>query len=328
MTGLATANAVDATISVRGRGFWSIFISLALHGGLLATFAVLRFHSDTLPTQRPREIVIDTIIAETEKTIEIPNLPDKVVETQTPAAAVTAAATPDAATAELSNSSSGNPTNIGSAVGNPFEGGGGSNSDRSTTGSNANGSRDLGKPSFFGLQSTGQRVVYVIDRSGSMETDDSLDIAKSELLASLETLPRGSRFQIIVYNESPKLLELGVRDLAIPRKDALRQVATQLNAIDPKGGTNHLDALRKAVLLKPEIVYWLTDADDLSPTLAASIIQLFAKHRGQQPTLQIVQFRPDTSTKSTLAVSISETTGGSTRAIDPKTWQAAAQRAN
>ena len=43
--------------------------------------------------------------------------------------------------------------------------------------------------------------------------------------------------------------------------DALEGLARQV----PEGGTDHEPALKMAFLLRPDVVYFLTDADDLKP---------------------------------------------------------------
>jgi hypothetical protein len=39
------------------------------------------------------------------------------------------------------------------------------------------------------------------------------------------------------------------------------RIRTQLEAILPDGGTDHMSALRAALALKPEVIFFLTDAD-------------------------------------------------------------------
>ena len=53
---------------------------------------------------------------------------------------------------------------------------------------------------FFGAREHGHSFAYVIDRSGSMGWWNSLEVAKRELLASLNQLPPDARFSVIFYN--------------------------------------------------------------------------------------------------------------------------------
>ena len=53
---------------------------------------------------------------------------------------------------------------------------------------------------FFGARERAESFAYVIDCSGSMASRGSLDVAKRELLASLDQLPPDARFAIVFYN--------------------------------------------------------------------------------------------------------------------------------
>ena len=61
--------------------------------------------------------------------------------------------------------------------------------------------------SVFGVQAQGSRFVYVFDRSGSMADfrGRPLAAAKQELVRSLADLQDTNQFQIIFYNERPKI---------------------------------------------------------------------------------------------------------------------------
>src|SRR5262249_26464602 len=68
---------------------------------------------------------------------------------------------------------------------------------------------DDGKSSqtqVFGVTGRGSRFVYVFDRSLSMQ-GAPLAAAKRELLASLSDLKRVHQFQIIFYNEKPRVMQ-------------------------------------------------------------------------------------------------------------------------
>ena len=47
---------------------------------------------------------------------------------------------------------------------------------------------------------------YVIDCSGSMATRNSLEIAKREMLASINQLPPDAQFAVIFYNLNARML--------------------------------------------------------------------------------------------------------------------------
>lgn len=125
-------------------------------------------------------------------------------------------------------------------------------------------SRGSGGTSFIGIGARGRRFVYIIDRSGSMAEHGAFLAAKSEVLASLEQLDEKQQFQVIFYNTTP--LTLRTREERIPMftgTDANRlQVAEQLRAIEPDGGTQYLPALLKGFDFAPDVIYFLTDGID------------------------------------------------------------------
>jgi von Willebrand factor type A domain len=116
---------------------------------------------------------------------------------------------------------------------------------------------------FFDLRDRARSVVYAIDRSGSMATRGSLDVAKRELLASLGQLPPDVQFAVVFYNLQAWILRdsQGHRGLMAATAANQKQVQAQIAEVRPDGGTDHLTALRVALALKPEVIFFLTDAD-------------------------------------------------------------------
>jgi hypothetical protein len=117
---------------------------------------------------------------------------------------------------------------------------------------------------FFQIGTEAQAVVYVIDRSGSMGLNGSLAAAKRELVASLERLPATARFQVIFYNRIAEPLRIhGRTDLVPASVENKAEAARLLEAISAEGSTEHLPALTRALALGPDIIFFLTDADDM-----------------------------------------------------------------
>lgn len=124
----------------------------------------------------------------------------------------------------------------------------------------------LGKStSFLGIQDAGKRFVYVLDRSGSME-DSALRNAKAELMASLQNLDATQEFQIIFYNtEAVPLVPRGGRFEMFRGIDPHRlDVERQLGSIQAEGGTSHLKALEASLRYNADVIFFLTDADELN----------------------------------------------------------------
>jgi hypothetical protein len=121
-----------------------------------------------------------------------------------------------------------------------------------------------GRTSMFGVEGTGYKFVYVIDRSGSMGGDGNaaLKAAKAELLASIKKLESTHSFQIVFYNERPATFNPKGNGLAVFATDRNKELAeTFLDSISAQGGTEHEAALKIAFKLKPDVIFWLTDAD-------------------------------------------------------------------
>jgi hypothetical protein len=122
-----------------------------------------------------------------------------------------------------------------------------------------------GATSFFQIAAMGQRIVYVIDRSSSMGETGALAVAKRELCASLDRLEADVRFQVIAYNRSAEPLRLNGQIGLLPATpDNKRQAGLLIDSLRAEGGTEHLTALRRALQLQPDVVFFLTDADALS----------------------------------------------------------------
>jgi hypothetical protein len=110
-----------------------------------------------------------------------------------------------------------------------------------------------------------QTVVYVLDGSGSMGAAGKFDAARSALLATLRQQPPAVRFQVIVYaGSAAPLLTSGNRGLPATAAN-VRAAAEKLAALEARGRSNHLEAVRAALAFGPDVILILTDADDLAP---------------------------------------------------------------
>lgn len=129
---------------------------------------------------------------------------------------------------------------------------------------------------FFSAPVWGSRFVFVIDRSGSMSTRDRLGAAKRELMGSLIKLPPETQFQIIFYNFKPELMRAGGNvSKLVYATDGNKTLATRfMNSIAPDGGTEHLPALKMALAMNPDVIFFLTDADDLKASHVKEVTDL------------------------------------------------------
>jgi len=116
----------------------------------------------------------------------------------------------------------------------------------------------------FGISGSGSRFVYVFDRSDSMNGfgGKPLRAAKSELIRSLRTLSERQRFQLIFYNDKPTPFKMsGVPLQMISGEEAYVALAeSYIRSISAFGGTEHESALKMALRMAPDVIFFLTDA--------------------------------------------------------------------
>jgi hypothetical protein len=167
---------------------------------------------------------------------------------------------------------------------------------------------------FFGMRDRGGSFAYVIDCSGSMTARGSLDVAKRELLASLGQLSPDARFAVVFYNLEAKVFtdpsgRAGMMPATPSNKARVRNL---LSAVQPDGGTDHMQALRTAFGLHPEVIFFLTDADLMTRQDVAELIPHAGKIR-----IQAVEFGQVTGLGGSAPLkSLAKSTGGSYRYID------------
>lgn len=125
-----------------------------------------------------------------------------------------------------------------------------------------------GEMRFFGEVPIGN-VVYIIDRSGSMESDSRLERVKAEVSRLIDQQAEGSRIAAIFFSGGgepdrwvpegnvPNYLE------ANATADEKAQFRKDLQAIEPSGSTEPRSALERALSMNPppDEIYLLTDGE-------------------------------------------------------------------
>ncbi len=206
-------------------------------------------------------------------------------------------------------------------------------------GSGRSGGGEKGTTSLFGLTAAGVKFVYVFDRSGSMTDEFSfvrrdgvpsqvtpLNLAKAELLRSLDQLNDQCRFQIIFYNSKPDPFGANVRALKAdadeqglyPSTDQMKTRAREfVGDIEGRGGTKHWEALEMAIKMQPNSVFLITDAqakDDPSWNRMRGLATYCRKYKIK---VNVIHFSEDERPRSTLA-RLSRATQGAHRFLDLK----------
>lgn len=197
----------------------------------------------------------------------------------------------------------------------------------------SNGSGSPGYTSLFGLSAEGSKFMYVFDRSDSMNSIFTmyrgsrpiskvtpLELAKAELIRSLGELRDYHQFQIIFYNHWPALFEeeRKHKGLLNATEENKHKAARFIDYMPGEGNTNHWLALNKAMELKPEVIFLLTDgqAKDDPPLY---MIETMVKHcRSSGIQVNIVHFSDRNRPGCTL-IQLAEETGGMHRFISLKT---------
>jgi hypothetical protein len=115
-----------------------------------------------------------------------------------------------------------------------------------------------GGPRPEGGEATPAKVVYVVDRSGSMT--DSFDFVKYELKRSLQELEETSQFHIVFYSAGPPVEMAARRLMAATERN--RGIAMEfIDTVIATGGTDPLQALERAFAVQPDLIYLLTDGE-------------------------------------------------------------------
>ena len=169
---------------------------------------------------------------------------------------------------------------------------------------------------FFGARERGGSFAYVIDCSGSMMARGALDRAKRELMASLGLLSPDASFGVVFYDLRANLFSdptgrPGLMSATAANKERAR---TLLGEVVPFGGTDHMNALRTAISIRPEVIFFLSDGDMLSDRDAADLRPEIGRTRIHAIELGLGANLSRVSALRTLAVG----SGGTYRYIDTR----------
>jgi hypothetical protein len=182
-------------------------------------------------------------------------------------------------------------------------------------GSAAGAGRGIGPGTqFFGARDHAHSFAYVIDCSGSMVVHNSLDVAKREMLTSINQLPPDAQFATIFYNHQATVLTNpeGRKGLMAATTANKARVQAQLERIAPFGGTDHMVALREALKLRTEVIFFLTDAQDMGNTVVNEILAEVGRTR-----IQAIEFGEGIALgQRTPLARLATTTGGTYLYID------------
>lgn len=119
--------------------------------------------------------------------------------------------------------------------------------------------------SFFGVTAPGRSFVFVVDASSSMRRPTAgpertlFNRLKLEILRSVSQMTPEQKFYIIFFSDT--FLPMPAPALVAATPEAQSQYLRWMAQVKAGGQTNPEDALRLALQLQPDVVYFLTDGE-------------------------------------------------------------------
>lgn len=116
-------------------------------------------------------------------------------------------------------------------------------------------------PQFFGLggeAKAARRIVYVVDRSGSMM--GIFDDLRAELKRSIDRLRKSQKYHVIFYSTDPPV-EAPPGRLVNAIRASKERTFEFIDMTVPEGMTQPIEAMRRAFVLNPDLIYFLSDGD-------------------------------------------------------------------
>ncbi len=172
--------------------------------------------------------------------------------------------------------------------------------------------------SVFGIEGVGAKFVYVFDRSISMQ-GAALAAAKQQLVASLDALESVHQFQIIFFNHEPQAWDLtGGQGRIAFATDRNKRLATNfVRGITAQGGTSRQAALRLALSLRSDVVFFLSDADDPMPNV--EVADMIRRAQRDDTAIHTIQFGyGPSSRRESFLVQLARGTGGGYIYVDTR----------
>jgi hypothetical protein len=175
------------------------------------------------------------------------------------------------------------------------------------------------KTSVFGVEGNGNKFVYLFDRSASME-GPPLSAAKKQLLESLKSLDGVHQFQIIFFNSRTRVFDAsgGGHRVAFASDRNKQLAANFVGGITADGGTDRMVALREAIGFAPNVIFFLSDADD--PMSASELAEIGRLNRRVLAAICVIEFgRQPAPGKDNFLMQLARESGGKYGYVDTTT---------
>ncbi|QDT57176.1 hypothetical protein Pan44_52430 [Caulifigura coniformis] len=171
-----------------------------------------------------------------------------------------------------------------------------------------------GSRGFFGRGFTGEKVVYVVDSSQSMNRPHPgpgktrLGRVKLELINSIRALAPTQKFFIVFFNDGP--IPMPADRMMEANDGAKLQYLRWMVSVPSDGHTDPAMALLMALKLNPDTIYFLTDGD-FRPTIVREVA--VSNRRGVK--IHTIGFTQDRGEK--LLQTIAKQNGGTYTFVPP-----------
>lgn len=119
------------------------------------------------------------------------------------------------------------------------------------------------RATFYGVEAPGQSFVFVMDNSSSMLDGGRLERAHREIRRSIAGMTWPQKFHVIAFDH--QMLELPGGPFVTAGSDKARRVGPWLASLNQGDDTRPAAALRLAIGLKPDAVFFLTDGEFENP---------------------------------------------------------------
>lgn len=120
----------------------------------------------------------------------------------------------------------------------------------------------LGATSFFGTPARANRVVFLVDNSGSMK-QGRMETTLFELARSVEALGEKQEFYVVFYSDQayPMFYPQSVLEPLAATRENKQRLYRWLETVELCSGGALLKAIELAESLRPQVVYILSDGD-------------------------------------------------------------------
>lgn len=157
------------------------------------------------------------------------------------------------------------------------------------------------------------KIVYLLDCSMSMGQRGALDRAIAELKLSLRALPPETLFQVFAYNRLVTPLAPAPAGLVSAAPDRVALAAVALDDLGASGQTDHVAALRRGLALRPDVLFLLTDAADLTER---DVLVVTNANKGGS-AIHVIELTPATGAADVPQARLAAINGGTHRRVHP-----------